>query len=98
MYTLSTTTIRVSKKTKDLLTKILIKLESELGRRLDYDDVIRILIERSRARKPELLRTLKEMSVSTEIAERSHRMLEEESRFEEEVFKRRYSSRYKCPG
>ena len=45
MYILSTT-IKVSRETKELLTKVLIKLESELGRRLSYDDVIKILVKR----------------------------------------------------
>ncbi len=94
VYTLSTT-IRVSKRTKDLLTKVLIKLENELGRRLDYDEVIRILVERSGIRNPELLLRLKEMSVSREIVEEAHKLLEEETRFEERVFERRYGSRHK---
>ncbi|RLG84310.1 MAG: hypothetical protein DRO40_01810 [Thermoprotei archaeon] len=88
------TTIRVSKRTKDLLTKVLIKLENELGRRLDYDEVIRILVERSGIRNPELLLRLKEMSVSREIVEEAHKLLEE-TRFEERVFERRYGSRHK---
>lgn len=91
----SSTTIRVSEKTKNMLTKVLIRLENELGKRLDYDDVIRILIERSGFRKPELLLRLKEMSVPEEVVEKAHKLLEEESRLEEEVFKRRYRLRYK---
>lgn len=43
-YTLSTT-IKVSRKTKELLTRVLARLEAELSRGLTYDDVIRILIE-----------------------------------------------------
>jgi len=94
VYTLSTT-IRISEKTKNILTKVLIRLESELGRRLDYDEVIRILIERSGFRKPELLLRLKEMRVPREVVVEARRILEEESKFEEEVFKRRYGFRYK---
>jgi len=89
------TTIRVSEKTKSMLTKVLIRLESELGRRLDYDEVIRILIERSGFRRPELLLRLKEMRVPRRVVVEARRILEEESRFEEEVFKRRYGFRYK---
>ena len=88
-------TIRVSKKTKDLLTKVMIRLENELGRRLSYDDVIRILMERSRSRRPELLLMLKEMNVSEEVVRKAHRLLEEERGFEEKTFERRYGSRYK---
>jgi len=94
VYALSTT-IRVSERTKKMLTKVLISLESELGRRLDFDEVIRILIERSGFRKPELLLRLKEMSVPREVAEKAHEILEREVGFEEEVFERRYGFRYK---
>ena len=94
VYTLSTT-IKLSKATKELLTDVLIELESELRRRLSYDDVIRILIRRSRARNPKLLQKLIEMEVSKEVVERAHRLLEEETKLEEEVFRRRYCDRYK---
>ena len=94
VYTLSTT-IRVSKKTKELLTKTMIKLENELGRRLDYDDVIRILIERSKTRRPELLLKLKEMSVPSEVAEKARELLRKERRAGEKLVERRYSARYK---
>jgi hypothetical protein len=94
VYTLSTT-IRVSKKTKDLLTKVMIRLENELGKRLDYDEVIRILIERSMVRRPELLLRLKSMSVSEEISEKAHKLLSEERGIEEKSFERRYGTRYK---
>ncbi len=93
MYMLSTT-IRVSRKTKELLTRVMLKLEGELGRRLDYDDVIRILIERSGELKPMLLQKLKEMSIPEELVSRAREMLREERR-REEVFERRISSRYK---
>jgi|GEM_PF-1578433 len=94
VYTLSTT-IKLSKATKELLTDVLIELESELRRRLSYDDVIRILIRRSRARNPKLLQKLIEMEVSKEVVERARRLLEEETELEEEVFRRRYCDRYK---
>ncbi len=77
VYILSTT-IRVSRRTKDLLTRVLIELENELGRRLDYDDVIRILIEKSKVKKPELLLKLKEMGISEEIAREARKLLEKE--------------------
>ncbi len=88
-------TIRISKKTKDLLSKVLIKLENELGKRLNYDDVIKILIERSGFRNSNLLLKLKEMSVPEEIVKKAHEILERETKFEEEIFKRRYGLRYK---
>ena len=94
VYILSTT-IRISKRTKELLTKVLIELENELGRRLDYDDVIKILIERSKARRPKLLLKLKEMSVSEEIVGEARRLLGEERGIEERSFERRYGVRYK---
>jgi len=95
VYTLSTT-IKLSKRTKELLTDVLIKLESELGRRLSYDEVIKILIERGKTRNPRLLLKLAEMKVSRETVEEAHRLLEEETEFEEEVFRRRYRTRYEC--
>ena len=95
MVYIVSTTIRVSRKTKNLLTEVLIRLESELGRRLDYDDVIRILIERSGFRNSNLLLKLKEMSVPEEIVKKAHEILERETKFEEEIFKRRYGLRYK---
>lgn len=84
------TTIKLSKKTKELLTDVLIELEGELGRRLSYDDAIRILIRRSRARDPRPLLKLMEMKVPGETAEEAHRLLREEAKLEEEIFRRRY--------
>ncbi len=89
------TTIRITRKTKEILTRELIRLENELGRRLDYDEAIRILIERSRPRRPELLLRLKKMKVSEHIVSKAHEMLEEEAKLEEEFFERRYGARYK---
>jgi len=94
VYILSTT-VKLSKRTKELLTDVLIRLESELGRRLTYDDVIKILIRRSRIRNPKSLLRLMEMKVSKKVVERAHKLLEEEAKFEEELFRRRYSIRYK---
>ena len=88
------TTIRLSKETKEMLTDVLIRLEKELGRRLSYDEVIRILIRRSRARNPRLLLKLVSMSVPEEVVKEAHRLLEEEVWLEEEAFRRRYRGRY----
>jgi len=93
VYILSTT-IKISKETKELLTRVLIKLEGELGRRLSYDDVIRILVKRSKVRNPKFLLKLVEMEVPREIVRKAHELLEEEVKFEEEVFRRRYRARY----
>lgn len=93
VYTLSTT-IKLSRGTKELLTDVLIRLESELGRRLSYDDVIRILIRRSGVRNPRLLLKLVEMKVPREVVEEARELLGEEAKLEEEVFRRRYRARY----
>ncbi len=93
-YTLSTT-IKVSRETKNLLTRVLTKLEAELGRRLTYDDVIRILIEKSGFRNPEFLLKLKGMGVPLSVVKEAHRILEEEVKLEEEAYERRYGVRYK---
>jgi len=92
VYILST--IRLSRETKKLLTDVLIRLEDELGKRLSYDDVIRILIRRSKVRNPRLLLMLMETEVSEEIVEKAHKLLEKETEIEEEVFRRRYRAKY----
>lgn len=92
------TTIKLSKKTKELLTDTLIRLENELGRRLSYDDAIRILIERSRGRNPGLLLRLMDMEAPGELAEEARRLLEGEAALEEKAFRGRYRSRYEHPG
>ncbi|MEB3846527.1 MAG: hypothetical protein GSR74_00970 [Desulfurococcales archaeon] len=51
------TSIRVRKETKKLLERALIDLEARLGRRLDYDELLRILARGVRAR-PQLLKLL----------------------------------------
>ena len=91
------TTIKLSKDTKRLLTNVLIKLENELGRRLSYDEVIRILIRRSKIRNPEPLLELMKMKVPKEMVKRAHELLEEEAELEEEVYRRRYCTRYEHP-
>ena len=88
------TTIRLSKGTKALLTDLLIELERELGRRLSYDDVIRILAARARARNPKLLQELVRMRVPGRLVEEARKLLEREAEYEEEAFRRRYRHRY----
>ncbi|RLE64149.1 MAG: hypothetical protein DRJ47_08360 [Thermoprotei archaeon] len=92
------TTIKISRETKELLTDVLIRLEGELGRRLSYDDVIRILIKRSRVRDSRLLLRLVEMKVSGKLVEKARKLLEEETALEEEMFRRRYRTRYEHTG
>lgn len=89
MYALSTT-IRISKETKKLLTDVMIKLEAELGKRLDYDDVIRILINRCRTKNPHLLMQLISMEVSREVVEKAHKLLREERISERSIIKGGY--------
>ncbi len=89
------TIIKVSGKAKNLLTRVLARLEAELGRRLTYDDVIRILIEKSSFRNPEFLLKLKGMSVPLSVVSEAHRILEEEVRLVEGAYERRYGIRYK---
>jgi hypothetical protein len=56
------TSIRVSRESKDLLEKALLKLESKLGRGLDYNEFLRILARSvlSEGRKLWLLKALRE--------------------------------------
>lgn len=71
------TSIRVRKETKELLEKTLIDLEARLGRRLDYDDVIRILAQRARG-KPELLMLLTQNPVKENDTDKAQRLLRRE--------------------
>ncbi|WP_153801376.1 hypothetical protein [Hyperthermus butylicus] len=41
------TTIRVKRETKKLLEKTLVAMESKLGRRLDYDTLLRLLARKA---------------------------------------------------
>ncbi|MEM2790696.1 MAG: hypothetical protein QW075_02500, partial [Thermofilaceae archaeon] len=90
-------TIKVSKETKELLTEVLVKLEEELGRRLTYDEVIRVLVRRSGVRNPSLLLKLADMSVPEEVVVEARNLLEGEMELEMGVFERRYGSRYERP-
>ena len=56
------TSIKVTRETKRLLEEALVEMEARLGRRLDYDELLRLLAGRARAR-PWLLRWLIENPV-----------------------------------
>ena len=71
------TSIRVRRETRELLQKTLIDLEARLGRRLDYDDVIRILAQRARG-KPELLMLLTQNPVKENDTDKAQRLLRRE--------------------
>lgn len=73
------TSIRVRKETKKLLERVLIDLESRLGRRLDYDELLRILARGAEA-KPWLLRWLIENPVERHDTDRAQRLLRSERR------------------
>jgi len=92
------TTIRLRKETKKRLEKILIEYEVKLKRRLDYDELIQILLDKleGKDKRPELLLELKEMKVSSQLVSKAHEVLANERRLEEEILEGKYSSRYKC--
>ena len=71
------TSIRVRKETKRLLEKVLIDLESRLGRRIDYDELLRILARDAQA-KPWLLRLLVERPVEGHDMDEAQRLLRSE--------------------
>ncbi len=71
------TSIRVRRETKRILEKTLIDLEARLGRRLDYDDVIRILAQRARG-KPELLMLLTQNPIEEHDTDKAQRLLRRE--------------------
>ncbi|HID41233.1 MAG TPA: hypothetical protein EYP33_03650 [Pyrodictium sp.] len=73
------TSIRVRRETKQLLEKALIDLEARLGRRLDYDELLRLLATRARA-KPWLLRWLVENPVKEHDTRRAQELLRSERR------------------
>lgn len=73
------TSIRVKKDTKRLLEKVLIDLESRLGRRLDYDEVLRILARDAQA-KPWLLKMLMEEPVEGHDTDKAQQLLRAERR------------------
>ncbi len=69
--------IRVRRETARLLERKLRELEDRLGRRLDYDELLRILVRRSAAR-PELLRALVENPVPGYSSEEAQGLLRRE--------------------
>jgi len=73
------TSIRVRKDTKKLLEKTLIEFEARLGRRLDYDELIRILALRTQA-NPQLLRLLIQNPVKNHDTDNAQRLLRSERR------------------
>ncbi len=73
------TSIRVRRNTKKLLEKALIELEAELGRRLDYDELIQILALRAQA-NPQLLKLLIENPVKEHDTEKAQELLRRERR------------------
>jgi len=73
------TSIRVRKDTKRLLEKVLIDLELRLGRRLDYDELLRILARSAQAR-PWLLRLLIERPVGGHDTDKAQQLLRSERR------------------
>lgn len=75
------TTIRVSIETKKLLEKLLVTMEARLGRRLDYDELLRMLAsEKLKGGNPELLLTLFERPVTSHDTLAAARLLREERR------------------
>ena len=73
------TSIRVKKDTKKLLEKILIDFEARLGRRLDYDELLRILVRKAQAR-PWLLAWLIENPVEGHDTDKAQQLLRSERR------------------
>ncbi len=77
------TTIKVRRDTKELLEKTLIAMESRLGRRLDYDTLLRILAKNVLQSKPWLLEWLIENPVKEHDTDRAQEMLRAERRRDE---------------
>ena len=73
------TSIRVRKDTKKLLERTLIEFESRLGRRLDYDELLRILARGVHA-KPQLLRQLLTNPVEEHDTAKAQQLLRSERR------------------
>lgn len=77
-------TIRVSKLTKEMLTRVAARLQERYGRRVDLDEAIRYLLGLEE-RRPELLE-----SVVGSVPSLSLKELYEERRRDEERARRRY--------
>ena len=73
------TSIRVRKDTKKLLERTLIDLEAKLGKRLDYDELLRILARGVHAR-PQLLKLLILNPVEEHDMDEAQRLLRSERR------------------
>ena len=73
------TSIRVRKDTKKLLERTLIELEARLGKRLDYDELLRILARGVQAR-PQLLKLLMMNPVEEHDTVKAQRLLRSERR------------------
>ena len=76
------TTIRVTRETKRLLERVLVEVEARLGRRLDYDELLRMLAARARLR-PGLLLWLLENPVEGHDTEEALHVLREERKRDE---------------
>lgn len=76
------TSIRVKRETKELLEKLLVKMEYELGRRLDYDELLKIIATRilSGHKRPEFLAKLAENPIADHDTALAMRILREERR------------------
>jgi len=85
LVNLVSTTIKVSKSTKEKLVRVAAKLQERYGRRVSLDEAIRYLLELEE-RKPELLDSIIG-SVPTLSVEELYR----ERRRDEERIERRYS-------
>ncbi len=86
MKVMNSTTITISKRTRRELLKVAAELQSERGKKIDYEDVIRYLLMKTR-RNPELLKVATAPTGVT--SEDLHRTLKD-GRHEEE-FERSYS-------
>lgn len=79
------TTIRVKRETKALLEKTLVAMESRLGRRLDYDTLLRILAKRALRGKPWLLEWLVDNPVGLHDTSRAQELLRLERKRDERL-------------
>ena len=79
------TTIRVKRETKILLEKALVAVESKLGRRLDYDTLLRILAKRVLRGKPWLLEWLVNNPVELHDTSRAQELLRLERKRDERL-------------
>ena len=91
METMGTTTITVSEGLRSELVKLAAELQMKLGRKVDYEDVIRYLISKH-GKNPKLLReACAPVGVSVESACKELRRGRAEDRKREDELERRYS-------